>query len=124
MTPAELRTAHDALGLTADFLAERAGLHVNMIWRYEHTSRKGDVPVDVAITVRALSVEMDAAADRLADELAEEEELPRYVAAEDYWMAVPELDGWPRESQGILLAEVQRLMRARGVASPPPIRYR
>lgn len=114
MTPAELKTTHDALGLSAEFIAARAGVHVNNVWRAESPSRTTDVPASIAETMRDLANDYALAHSRLWEELAHEDELPRYADAEDFWMAVPELRGWPRESQGILLSSVADAMERSG----------
>ena len=44
MTPADLRAAREALGLTQKALAERLSVSENTVWRWEHPS--GRWPVD------------------------------------------------------------------------------
>ena len=108
MTPADYKTAHEALGLTTAFLAERTGVVVGRIWAYEHHDRTRMVPPPASKVMRELMACWDAAADRLAREARPGEFIPRQTTPEAFYAAVPELDGWPMEAQGPLLAEVQR----------------
>lgn len=110
MTPAEFKTAHEALGLSAEFLSDRLGIHVNRIWAYEHHERRAPVPDHAAEAMRDLLNDFECAVERIASESEgpEVESLPRYVKLERFHAAVPELAGWPLLSQSLLLAEVQR----------------
>lgn len=110
MTPAELRTAHDAIGVSTEFIAAAIGCHVNMIWRYESPKRGQAVPDKVAEVVRDLVTEFDAAADRLVElaKASEDGALPRFAEIEDFYAAIPSMDGWGERTQGLLVAEAQR----------------
>lgn len=113
MSPAELRTAHDALGVSTELIAERIGCHVNMIWRYEHPDRQRPVPLKVEEAVRDMLNDFDVAAERIAAEVEVRGEgfVPRYTSAAVFDQAVPELAGWGERSQGLLVAEVQRRLQ-------------
>lgn len=112
MTPAEFKTAHECLGLSTEFIANRVGVTVGRIWAYEHPSRTADVPEKAAQVMLDLLNDFDAAADRLEAEYREEgEEILRHSDLAKFHAAVPELQGWPALSQGLLLAEVQRRTR-------------
>lgn len=110
MTPAEFRTYHDALGVSADFVASEIGVHINMIGRYESPTRRLPVPDQAADVMRHLVTSWDAAADRLAAQCRRPgvDVIPRHVELETFYERVPELRGWGVVAQGLLLAEVQR----------------
>lgn len=108
MNPAEFKTAHEALGLSTDFIAKRVGVHSQMIWRYESPDRATDVPPRAERVMRELLAQFDAAADRVAGECEGSRTIPRYPNLDDFYAAVPELTGWGMAAQGMLIAEVQR----------------
>lgn len=107
MTPAELRTAHDSLGVSSPFLAKRAGVHVNMLWRYESPERTTSVSAAVEDAVRDMLNDREAAVERIVQEAEGWAYLPRFAddAAAD--REVPELAGWGATAHGLLYAEVQ-----------------
>lgn len=110
MSPGELRTAHDSLGVSAEFIAAKVGCHVNMIWRYETPRRVADVPDNVAEVVRDMLNDFDCAAERIATEveLDPDGSIPRMVTQEDRDEHAPEIKGYGPTSYGLLIAEVQR----------------
>ena len=110
MTPPDLRTAHDALGVSAETIAAIVGCHVNMIWRYESPSRTADVPDHVADAVRDMLNDFECAAERIAAEVAESEDgtIPRATTAQGRDDHAPEIAGWGAAAYGLLIAEVQR----------------
>lgn len=110
MSPAELRTAHDSLGVSAEFIAARVGCHVNMIWRYENPNRKADVPDHVADAVRDMLNDFECAAERIAAEVEDDADgsIPRMVTEEDREEHAPEVKGYGLATYGLLIAEVQR----------------
>lgn len=110
MTPGELRTAHDALGVSAEFIAAKVGCHVNMIWRYEAPQRAGDVPDHVAEAVRDMLNDFECAAERIAAEVEASEDgaIPRMWTEEDRDEHAPEIAGYGPAAYGLLIAEVQR----------------
>lgn len=109
MTPAEFKTSHECLGLSTEFIASKVGVTVGRIWAYEHPSRTADVPDRAAEAMRDLLNDFECAAERLASDYREQGEvIQRKVNLQEFYADVPELDGWPALSQGMLLAEVQR----------------
>jgi hypothetical protein len=111
MTPAELKTTMEAIGVNRSQVYEAAGIVMQHIYVLTSPKRTLDVPGYVADVVRDLERRFDAAADRLAtDHLSspEAEALHWHTTAEGFRDAVPELDGWPLSAQGLLLAEVRR----------------
>lgn len=110
MSPAELRTARDSLGISAEFLAERIGVHINSVWRYEHPNRQADIPEHAAEVVRDMLNDFDCAAERVAAEVEADPDgsIPRMVTTEDQEEHTPELKAWGPNAYGHLIAEVQR----------------
>lgn len=104
MTPAELRTAHDALGCPAAVIAERAGVHVNNVGRYEHMSRKRDVPEATAQAIATLQEDFGAAVVLLADAADELGFVPRHRDLEEFYEMCPTVRGWGRTTQGLVCA--------------------
>lgn len=113
MTPAEFKTAHEALGVSTAFLADRIGVSSGRIWEYESPNRRKPVPDHAAEIMRELVNTFDTAAERLAAEvkLGGSEFVPRYADLERFEAAVPELAGWGALTQGLLVAQVQRDLR-------------
>ena len=110
MSPGELRTAHDSLGVSAEFIAAKVGCHVNMIWRYENPRRTADVPEHVAEVVRDMLNDFECAAERIAAEVENDGDgsIPRMVTEEDREEHAPEIKGYGPTAYGLLIAEVQR----------------
>lgn len=112
MNPAELKTHHQALGVSTEFLAERIGCHVNLIWRWEHPSRTIPIAPHAEAAVRQLLNDREAALERLTVELRDWGSLPRYADLADFDAAVPEMAGWGDAAQGLMLAELQARLQA------------
>lgn len=113
MTPAEFKTAHESLGLSTAFIAERCGVVVGRIWAYEHPDRKADVPDHAADVMRDLLNDFEASADALEEavRLTNEGFIPRHVKLSEFEEMLPAMTGWGTLSQGLLLAEVQRRLQ-------------
>jgi len=113
MTPAEFRVAHIALGVSAPFLAKRLGVYTSRVWQYATPDRNIDVPEHIAHSMRELQADFDAAVDDLtARALAEDlDALPLYRTADEFDAAVPMLAGWGLNTQGLVVAEVQRRLQ-------------
>jgi len=110
MSPGELRTARDSLGVSAEFVAARVGFHVNNVWKYENPRREADVPDRLAEVVRDMLNDFECAAERIAAEVENDQDgsIPRMVTEEDRHEHAPEIRGWGPNSYGLLIAEVQR----------------
>ena len=124
MSPADLRTAHDALGVSTDFLADRLGISAQQVWRYENPKREADVPERVAEVVRDLLNDFDCAVERIAEDVAASDDaIPRYVSMDDFDMAVPEMRGWGPSSQGQLIVAVQARLALPPYGASAPVEY-
>lgn len=110
MSPAEMKTLHEGLGVSTAFLADRIGISQGRVWEYESPTRAIPVPEHAAEVVWGLAEDFRAAAARLAAEvkLGGSRAVPRYVALEDFEEQFPALTGWGALTQGLLVAEVHR----------------
>jgi transcriptional regulator with XRE-family HTH domain len=113
VNPAEFKTAHESLGLSTAFIAERCGVVVGRIWAYERPDRAADVPEHAAEVMRDLLNDFHASADRLEQvvKASPEGSIPRHVKLAEFEEMLPALTGWGTLSQGLLLAEVQRRLQ-------------
>lgn len=124
MNAAELRTAHDALGVSTEFLAERIGCSSQMVWRYESPKRAADIPERVAEVVRDLLNDQECAIERITEEVMRDGgDIPRYTELAAFYDAVPEMDGWGANAQGLLIVEVQRRLEREPHASGSSVYY-
>lgn len=105
--------AHQSLGLSTAFIAEKVGVVVGRIWDYESTDRAADIPDRAEQVMNELLAQFDGAADELTVKCrrAEVEFIPLYTTPERFDAEVPMLAGWGMLAQGMLAAEVQRRVR-------------
>lgn len=108
MTPAELRTTHDALGCPASVIADRAGVHVNNVGRYEHQDRRREVPEATQEAVRALREDFENAVRDLLAVAWEVGYIPRHRDLVEFYEVCPTVRDWGRTTQGLVCAEAQR----------------
>lgn len=110
MNGAELKTAHEALGVTTQFLADRIGVHISVIWKWESPTHRLTPNERAEEVLNELLADFELAADELAQyaEQPEVESIPRYLNLTEFYDASPALRDWGQLSQGLLLAEVQR----------------
>lgn len=115
MRPAEFRTRLDALGVSRDFVAERAGVTRLVVFRNQDENRKRDVNPRLVDVLLELEREFGAAVAAIAldAEGADLKTLPRYATADEWAHATPELPGWPFSAQAALLTAVQRRIGGR-----------
>lgn len=124
MTPAELKTIRESLGLTAQWLADRAGVLQRSVQYWE--AGRSRVPEDVAELVSRIDAQF-AEATRQALAVADEQtakqghppevvRLYRYRDDAALWEARPDMDGMPVTAHAALLARVRLAMLARGQA--------
>ncbi|WP_455233086.1 helix-turn-helix domain-containing protein [Geopseudomonas aromaticivorans] len=123
MTPAELKTLRESLGLTAQWVADQAGVRLRTVQYWE--AGRAAVPEDVARLIEGVEAKIDAAVAQ-AVEIVEEHraqhgELPpevllrRYRSEEYLWRHRPDFQPLPLSAHGALLARVRQALRARGI---------
>ena len=123
MTPAELKTLRESLGLSAQWLADRAGVLQRSVQYWE--AGRSRVPDDVAELVLRIDAQFaEATRQSLAvvdDQTARQGQPPenvrlyRYRNDAELWEARPDMAGLPVTAHAALLARV-RLARGQSVA--------
>lgn len=125
MTPAELKTLREALGLSQDQLARLAGVQGRTIRHWE--AGRNSAPDDVAAMVARIDAGLDrqvqqalttareliAQAGRLPDCI----DLLRYRTDADLWAAHPDYAPLPVTTHAVMLARTRRALADLKVAS-------
>ena len=124
MTPAELKTIRESLGLSAQWLADRAGVLQRSVQYWE--AGRSRVPEDVAELVLRIDAQFAEATRQalgVVDEQAVKQgQLPETVRLYRYrddaalWAARPDMHGLPVTAHASLLARVRMALLARGHA--------
>ncbi len=125
MTPAELKTNREALGLTVGWLAEQAGVGERTVRYWE--SGRNQVPDDVAALIgRIESQTRTMVSNALAqvDEVMraqggepEAVDLRRYASDAELWRNHPGFKPLPATWHAATLARIARALESRGVTS-------
>ncbi len=129
MTPAELKTIRESLGLPVQWLAERAGVQRRSVEYWE--AGRSNVPADVEALLLKLDAQL-AEATRQALAVVDEQtaaqghppetvRLHRYRDDAALWQARPDMHGLPVTAHAALLARVRAALMARG--QPVVIEY-
>ena len=121
MTPAELRTLRDSLGLTAEQVAQMAGVRDRTVRRWE----AGDwpVPQDVADALRRLDAQIEHHVAGAVEGIAERPQRPddvvlvRYRTAEAMAHYLPDMASLPPSVHGALIDRVRVALGRLGIAS-------
>ena len=124
MTPAELKTIRESLGLSAQWLADRAGVMQRSVQYWE--AGRSRVPEDVADLVLRIDAQFaEATRQELAvvdEQTARQGHPPEVVRLYRYrydavlWAARPDMSGLPVTAHAALLARVRLALLARGQA--------
>jgi transcriptional regulator with XRE-family HTH domain len=124
MSPAELKTIRESLGLSAQWLADRAGVLQRSVQYWE--AGRSRVPEDVAdlvLRIDAQFAEATRQALAVVDEQTEKQgrqpetvRLYRYRDDAALWAALPDMDGLPVTAHAALLARVRLALLDRGQA--------
>lgn len=122
MTPAELKTLRESLGLPVQWLAERVGVQRRSVEYWE--SGRSRVPDDVATLLLQLDAQfaestrqaLAVVADQTATHGAPPEtvHLYRYRDEAALWAARPDMQGLPVTAHAALLARVRVALLALG----------
>lgn len=125
MSPAELKTLRESMGLSQQWLADRAGVRLRSV-QYSEDGRSA-VKEDVA----ALVLDMDARLDALIHIMMEiirrralaghgkpeTVALIRYRDDADLWRFRPEMHGFPASYHAAMVSRLRRALWAEGIAS-------
>lgn len=122
MTPAELKTIRESLGLPVQWLAERANVQRRTVEYWE--AGRSPVPSDVAALILKIDgqfAEATRQALAVVDEQTEKQGQPpetvrlyRYRDDAELWQARPDMRGLPVTAHAALLARVRSALLARG----------
>lgn len=120
MTPAELKTIRESLGLSAQWLADQAGVLQRSVQYWE--AGRSRVPDDVAELLLKLDAQFsEATRQAVVDEQTAKQGHPpevvrlyRYRDDAALWEARPDMDGLPVTAHAALLARVRLALLARG----------
>lgn len=125
MTPAELKTNREALGLTVGWLAAQAGVGERTV-RYWEAGRN-QVPDDVAALIvriesqtRTMVTNALAQVDQVIRAQGREPEavdLRRYATDAELWRAHPGFKPLPATWHAVTLARIARALESRGIPS-------
>ena len=121
MTPAELKTLRESLGLPVQWLAERANVQRRTVEYWE--AGRSKVPADVAETILRIDAQF-AEATRQALAVVDEQtakqgqppetvRLYRYRDDAELWAARPDMRGLPVTAHAALLARVRTALQER-----------
>ncbi len=111
VTPAELKTTREALGLPSEWVAEAGGVAVRTLRHWE--SGAAQVPDDVAEVLDGLAAEVGTHVAALASQTAEPVTLLRYRSQD----ALHQATGltWPSTTHAIAQLRGIEALRARGM---------
>jgi len=98
MTPAELRTIRQGLGLTPRHIASRAGTHFNVVWRAESPATERPVSEKIATALTELAAEFDSEVAVAANDAIERGRIYRPATPEAFYATHPALSAWPERS--------------------------
>ncbi|QLI80800.1 hypothetical protein HZU75_04240 [Chitinibacter fontanus] len=123
MTPAELKTLRESLGIPVAWLAEQANVQRRTVEYWE--AGRSIVPADVAELLIKLDQQFDRAAEQ-AFQVAQEKtsqygqpqavELRRYRTDAALWQARQDMQGLPVTAHAVLLNRSRKLLEKQGYA--------
>lgn len=111
MTPAELKTIHEAIGVPTTMIANIAGVTDQTVWRNESPDRDGDVSPGVASATSELLCTFEDAAADYAENLKQmgASHVPRHALLHDFYAAVPQLRDWGPRAHAMFVVRVRQL---------------
>ncbi|NKD46315.1 DUF1870 family protein [Haematospirillum jordaniae] len=124
MSPAEFRTTREALGLTAQWVANFARVSLRTAQYWEEGRRV--VPSSVEDALEAIDQALEASITQALEQVdalidsgngPDEIVLIRYRTDEDLWAFRPDMRPLPASTHAAMLARLRRALRARGVTT-------
>lgn len=122
MTPAELKTYRESLGLTLQWLADNSNVKLRTAQYWE--SGRMSVPLDVSERLSKLDQQFSKAADYAVqiahenvtaqDSMPDNVVLYRYRTEDELWQARPDMQGLPVTSHAALLNRCRLALEADG----------
>lgn len=122
MTPAEMKTIRESLGLSAQWVADQAGVMLRTVQYWE--AGRMSVPADVAKMLVEIDQRLENAVAQAVTEMSElsekngppgDIELVRYRTDEDLWSAKPDMRPLPASTHAAMLARTRRAFLALGI---------
>lgn len=123
MTPAHLKTLRESLGISAQWLADQAGVQRRTVQHWE--SGRSTVPADVAAMIERLDADFERMSDAAVEQAKaakaehgapESVDLVRYRTDAALWAAHPEMKPLPVTAHAALLYRCMRKLEAAGFA--------
>lgn len=121
MTPAELKTLRESLGLSAQWVADQAGVRLRTVQYWE--AGRMPVPDDVANLLTSIDRQYDQAVAITMESIEEAPDKPadvvlvRYRADADLWRFRPDMQPLPSSSHAMLLSRLRRKLWANNIPS-------
>ncbi|MBF0140058.1 MAG: DUF1870 family protein [Magnetococcales bacterium] len=124
VTSAELKTLRESLGLTAQWLADQAGVQIRTV-RYWEAGRSS-VPADVSALLERIDRMLDdavaQAVAQITDSIAKPVAIPeitlvRYRTDDDLWRFRPEMRPIPVTTHAAMLMRLRRALFHVGIQS-------
>lgn len=125
MTPAEFKTIRESLGLTAQWIADQAGVKLRTCQYWE--AGRMAVPKDVSKFLEEIDKNIEASVAKsmaLIDEMTqklgappEEVTLLRYKTDQDLWRFRPDMKPLPATAHAAMLSRLRRALSTRQIPS-------
>ncbi len=121
MTPAELKTLRESLGLSAQWVADQSGVRLRTVQYWE--AGRMPVPEDVAALLSRIDAQYERAVSEALAAINEAPEKPaevvlvRYRSDADLWRFRPDMEPLPASSHAALLSRLRRALWTAGVPS-------
>lgn len=124
MTPAEFKTIRESLGLTAQWIADNAGVKLRTAQYWE--AGRMAVPADVASMLDRIDKTLDSTVAQAVahiDDLTEQHGAPaeialvRYRSDADLWRFRPDMKPLPATTHAAMLSRLRRVLWSRSIPS-------
>jgi transcriptional regulator with XRE-family HTH domain len=124
MTPAEFKTIRESLGLTAQWIADHAGVKLRTVQYWE--AGRMAVPADVANMLNDIDKTLEATVEQAIahiDELTKQQvalaeiTLVRYRTDADLWRFRPDMKPFPATTHAAMLSRLRRALWSRNIQS-------
>lgn len=125
MTPAELKTTRESLGLTSLCISMITGKSLRTVQYWESAMSKRKVPADIPVLLSKIEKEIAAGAKELAEEVIRDKKcvnnetaiLTRYKNNEDYWQLNPKLKGYPATTHAVMIQQTINILNSNDIST-------
>lgn len=124
MTPAEFRTMRETLGLTGQWVADRADVSLRAVQYWDEG--RWVVPEAVEDMLETIEQTLEAAVEQALEQVDEsiargavpdEITLIRYRTDKDLWRFRPDMQPLPATTHGVLVTRLKRALCTKGIAA-------